>query len=278
MLALAVASFLVCLVMVVCLQSPAPPQTPPPQESGQGEALRPQLPGGLDHAPQPQPTALPVGPDSGALYEQLFRPVENATPPNQELQIYDPDQVEIDGSRLRFTARRKQDGTYRSGQAVSVLGFQYGSLTVRVHSVEEEGLFPAVWMLPLADSLLPEVDIFEQIGRESDAFYGVTHFLTWPTPQAAPVQERDYFRWQFPGAAPESYTVRFDWTEDRMVWSLDGQVIAELTEYVPQEPMYLIMNLAVGGIWCGDPTPETRFPAEFTVEILDFQPETLYTR
>ena len=149
--ALAVASFLVCLALLVWAgPDMPPPERPAPQESAPAEELRPQLPGGLAHTPQPQPTALPVGPDSGSLYEQLFRPVENATPPNQELQVYDPDQVEIDGSRLHFTAKQTMDGSYRSGQAVSVLGFQYGSLTVRVHSVQEEGLFPAVWMLPLA--------------------------------------------------------------------------------------------------------------------------------
>jgi len=43
------------------------------------------------------------------------------------------------------------------------------------------------------------------------------------------------------------------------VWHLTGS-------QVPDEPMYLVLNLAVGGIYPGPPDETTKFPATFEID------------
>ena len=37
-------------------------------------------------------------------------------------------------------------------------------------------------------------------------------------------------------------------------------------DQVPDEPMYLVINLAVGGVYPGPPDETTRFPATFAID------------
>ena len=62
-----------------------------------------------------------------------------------------------------------------------------------------------------------------------------------------------------------------DWQPDRITWYLDGKRRAEVTApamAIPQEPMYLVANLAVGGDWPGSPNRSTVFPAEFAIDFV----------
>ena len=43
------------------------------------------------------------------------------------------------------------------------------------------------------------------------------------------------------------------------VWQVTGS-------QVPDEPMYLVMNLAVGGVYPGPPDASTQFPATFAID------------
>lgn len=49
-----------------------------------------------------------------------------------------------------------------------------------------------------------------------------------------------------------------EWSEPS-VWEITG---AE----VPNEPTYLVMNLAVGGVYPGPPGDSTQFPATFRID------------
>ena len=62
------------------------------------------------------------------------------------------------------------------------------------------------------------------------------------------------------------HTVDIEWTRGRLRWFLDGVQRYEVTgSRVPDEPMYLLMNLAVGGN-AGTPPPSTGFPASFLID------------
>ena len=75
------------------------------------------------------------------------------------------------------------------------------------------------------------------------------------------------------GASPAStagwHTFAIDWRHDQLTWVIDGLVRWRVRgDAVPQEPMYLLVNLAVGGDWPGRPGPSTRFPSALVVDSI----------
>ena len=60
-----------------------------------------------------------------------------------------------------------------------------------------------------------------------------------------------------------------DWQPDSVTWYVDGTQVAQCTTAdgaISSTPMYLIMNLAVGGSWPGPPNATTPFPAQMTID------------
>lgn len=190
---------------------------------------------------------------------------------NEELQKYLPSQVEIEDMKVKMTAD-KVEGKYISGKAESVTAFRYGTFSFKLNTISGNGLFPAIWLLPsnIMDEYL-EVDIYELIGNHPDEFYGVLHYNT------AEEEFKDFFTYEF-DIIPESYVLTFEWTQENMTWYLNDEKIYTMRENVPDVPMYLIFNLAIGGNWPGDPDQSTVFPTSFDVEVLEFNPQETYSR
>jgi len=46
------------------------------------------------------------------------------------------------------------------------------------------------------------------------------------------------------------------------------QLTFDDSRLIPKEPMYLLVNLAVGGTWPGAPDQQTKFPADFLVDYV----------
>ena len=51
--------------------------------------------------------------------------------------------------------------------------------------------------------------------------------------------------------------------------TVDGVQVWRVTgRHVPDEPMYVVLNLAVGGVYPGPPESDTQFPATFAIDYL----------
>lgn len=204
--------------------------------------------------------------------DDTFCAVSAVRCPNNELQSYNLHQVKIENDHIKITAD-KNDGQYISGKAESTIYFRYGTFTFQVNTVKGKGLFPAIWMLPADGNPYPEIDIYELIGNEQNRFYGVLHYLKDGE------KNRLFFEHEFsPENIPETYLLRFEWTPEKMAWYLNNEELYSIQQNVPDQHMYMIINLAVGGNWPGDPDENTKFPAEFDVHILDFKPQEVYFR
>ena len=201
---------------------------------------------------------------------RYLTPVNQSTVYNEELQVYVDSQCMIYNNQVILTADRV-GGRYLSGKVESNISFLYGDFTFRIHTLSGSGLFPAIWMLPETNALLPEVDIYESIGNFPTDIYGVHHFRN------NGLQDRHYFYTSLPAGTLE-YTLGFHWDEQSLVWYLNGQPLYTITEHIPAEPMYLIMNLAVGGSWPKPPAQDTPFPSAFQVEVLEFSPRNIRSR
>ena len=153
--------------------------------------------------------------------------------------------------------------------------WRYGRIEVRASLPQGQGIWPAIWMLPEADTYgrwaaSGEIDILEAVnlgvpcaacpgGRES-TILGTLHFGgVWPANAQASTEV----------PAPEVlggfHTFAIEWQPDRIVWQIDGRAYAERRAHewwsagsaapgAPfDRPFHLILNLAIGG-----KLPETR--------------------
>jgi len=65
-----------------------------------------------------------------------------------------------------------------------------------------------------------------------------------------------------------------DWRPGSIAFSIDGHVYATVTpgslpqgtKWVYDHPFFLLLNLAVGGAWPGNPDATTVFPQELVVD------------
>ena len=196
---------------------------------------------------------------------------------NDELEWYRPEQVTVADGALRLTATpdpyRAPDGRtydYRSGMVTTgptpdgpaKLAFTYGTVEARVRIPEGRGLWPAIWLLPADRESRPEIDLLEVIGQDPGQL--ILHFHPEDRDADSPSH-----RIRVPeGALADGWhTVGITWSRHRLVYLLDGKQIWTVTgSQVPDEPMYLIMNLAVGGAYPGPPDRTTSFPATFQID------------
>lgn len=202
----------------------------------------------------------PVGPSQ-------WRVIERSESYGDQLQYYSPNNVNLDSRRVIITTNEELmgDKRYTSGMVESANAYLYGNFSFVINVSEGKGLFPAIWLLPAENKALPEIDIFEMIGSASDVFYGVVHYIN------GSVQTRDFFKTKVENK--DTYLIELEWTKDRLRWFIDGECMLETSKFIPDEPMYLIVNQAVGGKWAGSPDETTVFPATFVIESWTIEPE-----
>jgi beta-glucanase (GH16 family) len=200
---------------------------------------------------------------------------------NHELEWYLPDNVDVQDGVLRLEARqsrvRGSDGSsypYTSGmvttgksdddQADPRFAFRYGRVEARMRMPEGKGLWPALWLLPATDESRPEIDVMEVLGDSPSTLRA--HFLY--DDDGEPVTRGRTWRGASSAATWHRYGLR--WTPDELVWLVDGKEKWRYrdAEHVPHEPMYLLIDLAVGGDWPGSPAPSTDFPAALEVDYV----------
>jgi len=126
---------------------------------------------------------------SAVVEDEIWQAVNRRDSFNNELQFYTQDNVILkDGSITIITKKEKKETKdYTSGMVKSKYGYLYGSFSFRIRVSGGKGLFPAIWLLPVEDKKLPEIDIFEMIGSEPLDFYGVIHYGSPEQPK------REYF-------------------------------------------------------------------------------------
>ena len=198
---------------------------------------------------------------------------------NDELEWYLPSQVAVRDGALHLTAEEVEttspDGDefpYRSGmvstgppryEEPARFAFTYGTVDVRLRAPAGRGFWAAVWLLPADSESRPEIDMLEVLGHDP----GLNLMHLHPEDESKDAPRAEY---RLPGDATFAegwHDVRLEWTRGELRWFVDGkQVWTVRGDDVPDEPMYLVANLAVGGVYPGSPTDETPFPAVFSID------------
>ncbi|MFE5977874.1 ricin-type beta-trefoil lectin domain protein [Streptomyces sp. NPDC056460] len=193
----------------------------------------------------------------------------------------------LDGQgHLVITARKENPGNYQcwygrceyTSARLNTSGkftAQYGHVEARMRVPRGQGMWPAFWMLgnDLGQVGWPasgEIDIMENVGFEPSTVHGTLH---GPGYSGSGGIGAGY---TLPGGqafADAFHTFAVDWSPGKITWSVDGTVYQTRTPadlggraWVFDKPFFLILNLAVGGYWPGDPDGSTAFPQQLVVD------------
>lgn len=225
---------------------------------------------------------------------------------NNELQYYtrEPDNAFVKDGMLHIRAikeshngcgytsaklrTRKNDGTALFNQ-------KYGKFEFRAKLPIGKGVWPALWMLPQDDKYgswasSGEIDVMEARGQEPNKVLGTIHYGSrWPMNAHA---GKDYV---FPdkGTIADFHVYALEWEPGEMRWYVDGHNFATQSFWWSSskaeagkgakpskevdlnawpapfdQPFYLVMNVAVGGKFLGNPDKTTVFPVEMVVDYV----------
>lgn len=152
---------------------------------------------------------------------------------------------------------------YISGVLTTERGFAqtFGYAEIRARLPAGKGLWPAFWLLPKGGGWPPELDVFEQTG--GDEVLQTVHMRQGGKPAEIG------FRVAVPGATRGFHVYGVFWGDRRVTWFVDGKQTA--TADMPSgwsKPMYLLVNLAVGGRLPGAPDPHATWPAAFDIDYV----------
>ncbi len=206
------------------------------------------------------------------------------------------DNVRLDGQgHLVLQADTTADG-YTSGEVTTKgkLDTTYGATTARIKFPSGQGIWPAFWMLGSTYSLdtwyangptgwpgAGEIDIMELVNT------GTTYHVALHGPRAS--DGRDYYAdtGGYVGTAgqiDDLTTAYHDYWVIRapnlIVVGLDDTRLATFTPdslpadgtWVFDQPMYTILNLAVGGSWPGPPDATTTWPTTMLIDSFKYTP------
>jgi beta-glucanase (GH16 family) len=153
---------------------------------------------------------------------------------------------------------------YTSGLITTYRSFKqlYGYFEMRAKLPAGPGLWPAFWLLPTDGSWPPEIDVMEVLGKEPDVLYVTSHTNQTGahTYVTTPVRVADM--------SLDFHVFGVDWEPETITWYFDDREVARVpTPADMHKPMYMLVNLAVGGprSWPGAPNARTRFPVQMVI-------------
>ena len=154
----------------------------------------------------------------------------------------------------------------------------YSRVEARIKIPFGRGIWPAFWMLGsnLDEVGWPqsgEIDILENIGSEPATMHGTLH---GPGYSGANGIGGDYALPQGKRFADDFYVFAIEWEPNEIRWYVDEDNYLTLTpddiptkrEWVFDHPFFVVLNVAVGGYWPGDPDETTSFPQTMQVDYV----------
>ncbi|WP_158989147.1 family 16 glycosylhydrolase [Mucilaginibacter sp. L196] len=222
---------------------------------------------------------------------------ENGFVRNKEFQWYQPQNVRcengyliIEGKRTHYPnplynqvdtnwKRQRKFVEFTSG-SINTSGkksWKYGRFVMRARINTAMGLWPAFWTLG-NQAQWPsngEIDIMEYYRHDLLANIAVEakpHKALWYS------NRKDISTFKDKNWATKFHVWRMDWDKDGIMLYVDDMLMNQVRmkdlynrdapgSYPFQQPQYILLNLAIGGIQGGDPS-KTTFPARFEVDYV----------
>lgn len=151
--------------------------------------------------------------------------------------------------------------------------FMYGRFEARLKVPYDNAFLPAFWMMPTEESLYGqwpkcgEIDIMEVLGDATNTSYATLHY---GEPHTETQGSKTLSNGDF---SKEFHVFACEWDPGEFRFYVDGDLIHTTNEWFTKrngfgevtypapfdQPFYMILNLAVGGNWPGDPDPNGEF-------------------
>ncbi|MYL48093.1 family 16 glycosylhydrolase [Halobacillus litoralis] len=162
---------------------------------------------------------------------------------------------------------------------------KYGKFEAKMKLPEGQGYWPAFWMMPEDDVYGPwptsgEIDIMEAAGGDTSTIGGTIHYgEEWPNNTYT---GKEY---HFPEGEDFTgyHTYSVEWEPGEIRWYVDGELYQTLNDWFSKgenqgekyafpapfdQEFYMILNLAVGGWYGGNPDETTEFPGQMEVDYV----------
>jgi len=204
---------------------------------------------------------------------------------NHELEDYTdhPENVCVSNGVLHIIARSGSADrlSYTSARLKSqgLFAAQYGRFEFRAKFPGGRGFWPALWLMPEHSAYggwpaCGEIDIMENRGSNPTTVQGTIHYAS-----ADGRHLQSAGRYMFPpnDGATNYHTYLLEWTTNSIKWFVDNHLYEVQTNWSTaraaypapfNQPFYIIMNLAVGGDYGGNPDAQTIFPGEMQVDYV----------
>ena len=186
---------------------------------------------------------------------------------------------------LHVVALNPSANVYTSARLKSqgLFSFQYGRIEAKIMLPESQGMWPAFWLLgnnitTVSWPACGEADIMEHIDGSNPPINGVGPGYDWVQSSVHGTNLNGgapYTATGFSAAAWHTYGMI--WTKGQVQFYIDSPTNIYET-FTPtsisgtwpfdQGPMFIILNLAVGGTWPGSPNSSTVFPSTMLVDYV----------
>jgi beta-glucanase (GH16 family) len=148
---------------------------------------------------------------------------------------------------------------------------EYGYFEIRCEVPSGPGLWPAFWMIPEpklnTSAVSSEYDIFEIPTSSNTADHENTQTIYQTEHLSGTSTQNIYSLPTGSDASTAFHTYGLEWDSTSVRWYVDGKLTATMNN-VSNTPMYMLINLAVGGNWPGSPDAATSFPADFKIDYV----------
>ena len=203
---------------------------------------------------------------------------------NNEAQFYtkaDTNNAIVGKGFLSIIARKEkyENKEYTSARMITKgkADWSFGRVDIRAKLPKGRGTWPAGWMLGSNINTVGwpqcgEVDVMEHVGYDPDTIVGSIHSTSYNHVKGTQKTKRIFIKNPY----TEFHIYGCEWNTEKMVFLLDGMPYLTVPnehktekEWPFNNPMFVILNVAVGGNWGGKKgIDESIFPVRMEVDYV----------
>lgn len=165
--------------------------------------------------------------------------------------------IEFNGTTLKILTKKESasgkvwhpvqgfsnaDFEYTSGMLCSAHSFrqQYGRFEAKIKIDPNYPVYQAFWLK--GEKMVPEIDVFKYNMDKKNRFQMSS---IWGNPSDRNSIQRKTEKINGSSLAKNFYIYTLDWTENKIIWKINGMEVFSSTDGIPQEPLYLLLSAGI---------------------------------